>query len=278
MWGVLGGIAEATERLRVGTAVTCPLVRVHPLIVAQAAATAAVQLEDRFFLGLGSGEYLNEHVLGDPWPPAEVRLEQLEEAIDLIRTVWAGETESFRGAHYRVDEARLYTRPETPPPIYVAASGPRAARVAAERGDGIIGTSPDPEMLARFGAAGGAGRPRLGQLHVCVAASEEEGRVIAARCWPNAGLGGNLSWELKTPELVASAVEPLPRDARVGSATCGPDAEAHVAAIRAYLDAGYDHVWVHQVGADQEAFFSLYEREVLPALRASPDPRAVAGA
>src|SRR5687767_3809814 len=155
VWSVIGGIAEATEELRLGTGVTCPTIRIHPAIVAQAAATSAAMLPGRFFLGVGTGENLNEHVLGDRWPETEVRQEMLEEAVAVIRLLWQGGQQSHRGRYYTVENARLYTLPEQPTPIMVAAGGPKAAELAGRIGDGFIGTSAERELLATFDRAGG---------------------------------------------------------------------------------------------------------------------------
>src|ERR671933_2624347 len=161
VWSVIGGIAQVTERFRIGTGVTCPLIRIHPAIVAHAAATCACLMPGRFFLGVGTGEHLNEHVLGDRWPAPDERLEMLEEAVELIRLLWQGGYQTHRGKHYTVEQARLYTLPDEPPPIVVAAAQPNAAKLAGEKGDGYMNTSPDREIVQRFEDAGGRG-PRYG--------------------------------------------------------------------------------------------------------------------
>src|SRR3954470_10527888 len=138
VWSVLGAIAAVTERVEVGTAVTCPTVRIHPAILAQAAATTASLLPGRFFFGVGTGEALNEHILGDPWPPSEVRRDMLAEAIQLIRLLWEGETTTYHGEHYIVETARIFTLPDQLPPIVVSGFGPRAAELAGELGDGYM--------------------------------------------------------------------------------------------------------------------------------------------
>ena len=270
VWSVIGGIAQVTERLRLGTGVTCPIMRIHPAIVAQAAATAAAMMPGRFFLGVGSGEHLNEHILGEAWPPAATRLAMLEEAIGLIRALWSGATTSESGSWFRVDEARLFTLPDELPPLYVAASGPRAAALAARTGDGLIATSADAELVGAFRAEAGRRKPRFGQLTVCVAQDVERAERTAHAYWPTAGLKGrdDLLWELKTPALFEEVVANVRREDVAGSILCGADPAAHLAEIQKYADAGFDHVYVHQVGPDQEAFFRLYEREVLPKLRA----------
>ena len=264
VWSVLGGIAHATERLRIGTGVTCPMIRIHPAIIAHAAATVAAMMPGRFFLGVGTGENLNEHILGDRWPPHDVRSEMLEEAVAVIRLLWQGGEQTHRGRHYTVENARLYTLPEEPPPIMVAGSGPRAARLAGRIGDGLINTAPDAEVRETFERAGGAGKPRYAQMTVCWAADEAQARRTAFEIWPNGGLKGELSQELPTPAHFEQAAKLVTEEMVAEEVVCGPDPERHIAKIQAYIDAGYDHIYVHQVGPDQEGFFRFYEREILP--------------
>ena len=270
VWSVLGGIAQATERLHVGTGVTCPLIRIHPAIVAQAAATTAAMMPGRFVLGLGTGENLNEHVLGDRWPAPDERLEMLEEAIEVIRLLWEGGEQTHRGKHYTVDHARLYTLPEEPPPIVVAAGAPKAAELAGRLADGLANTSPDDQVVSRFEEAGGRGKPTYGMLHVCVAPSEEDGLELAHKLWANTALPGELSRELARPVHFEDAVETIRKEDVAKSIPCGPDPGPHLEAVKEFAEAGYDHVWVHQIGPDQEAFFRLYEREVMPGLAKEP--------
>ncbi len=267
VWGVLGALAQATESLQLATGVTCPTTRIHPAIVAHAAATAAALLPGRFSLGVGSGENLNEHVLGDRWPPVPQRQERLEEAIEVIRLLWEGGLKTHRGRHYTVENARLYSLPDEPPPILVAVAGERSTDLAARAGDGLIGTAPIAESVERFRAGGGEGKPTYGQLHVCWAESEEEARRTALERWPNGAVSGSYFLELPLPSHFEEAAELVTEEAIAESIVCGPDPERHVAAIREYIDAGYDHVYVHQVGPDQNGFFDFYERSVLPELR-----------
>jgi coenzyme F420-dependent glucose-6-phosphate dehydrogenase len=267
-WTVIGAIAQATQRLRLGTGVTCPTVRYHPAIVAQAAATAAALMPDRFFLGVGSGENLNEHILGEGWPSAPVRLAMLEEAIAIIRLLWEGGEQSYDGSYYTVDHARLYTLPEQACPLYIAASGPQAAELAGEQGDGLITTSPSKELVTAFtGTTGGEGKPRYGQMTVCYGPDEAAARKLALEIWSNAGVAGELSQELPLPRHFEQAAQTVREDDIAKSIVCGPDPEKHRAEIQKYLDAGIDHVYIHQVGPDQQSFFDFYSREVLPALR-----------
>ena len=266
VWGVLGAIAQATETMKVGTGVTCPTVRIHPAIIAQASATAASLMPGRFFLGLGTGERLNEHVLGAPWPEWDVRAEMLDEAVGVIRELWEGDVTSHRGRYYTVENARIYSLPDVLPPIYLAAGGAKAAREAARLGDGLIGTGPDPELLKTFEAAGGDG-PRFGQVTVCWARSEAEARKTAREWWPTVAIHGEATQELPSPahfeQLTASVTEEQVAEV----VPCGPGPERHLAKIREYIDAGYDHVYIHQIGPDQAGFLKFAEGELLPALQ-----------
>jgi coenzyme F420-dependent glucose-6-phosphate dehydrogenase len=267
VWAVLGGLAQATDRIRVGTGVTCPIIRIHPAIVAHAAATAAVMLEGRFLLGVGSGENLNEHVLGDRWPPVDQRLEMLEEAVEVIRLLWRGGSQNHRGPHYTVQQARIYDLPDVPPPILVAVKGDRATELAGRIGDALIGLAPEEDLIRTFDRAGGTGKPRFAQVHVCWAEDEAEARKIATEWWPNTAVPGELSVELPLPRHFEQASENVTEDDVEQSVTCGPDPERHLEVIRKYVDVGFDHVWVHQIGPDQEGAIGFYQREVLPKLR-----------
>jgi coenzyme F420-dependent glucose-6-phosphate dehydrogenase len=263
VWATLGGIAEATERIRVGTGVTCPMIRTHPAVIAHAAATVAAMMPGRFFLGLGTGENLNEHVIGARWPAGDERLEMLAEAIEVIRLLWAGGQQTHRGKHYTVEDARLYTLPDELPPIVVAAAKPGAAELAG-RNDGLVGVAPDAELIERFEAAGGTGKPRYGQVTACWGEDEERAKQTAYEIWPNAAIKGELSQELPNPEHFEQAAEMVTPEDVAESIPCGPDPGPIREQIDQYADAGYDHVYIHQVGPDQEGFIRFAERELLP--------------
>ena len=267
VWSVLGGVAEATRSIEVITAVTCPTIRVHPAIVAQAAATTAATMPGRFSLGVGSGERLNEHVLGDRWPGPPERQRMLEEAIDVMRRLWSGDLVTHRTEHYEVEGARLYTLPDEPPPILVAAAGSRAAELAGRVGDGLIGVGPDPEGVEAFRRAGGDGKPRYGQVHVCYDPDEEKARRRALEIWPTAAIPGELGAELPLPRHFEQAAQLVTEGAVAESVVCGPDPSRYVEQIRAYVDAGFDHVFVHQIGEDQEPFLRFFAEQVLPNAR-----------
>lgn len=265
VWCVIGGVAQATKRLRLGTGVTCPMIRIHPVIIAQAAATAAMMMEGRFFLGLGAGENLNEHILGDKWPEPRDRLAMLEEAVEVIRLLWQGGTQSHEGEFYKVEQARIFSLPDEPPQIALAVGGRKVAELAGECADAMIGVEPKAELLEKFSDAGGADKPRYGQITVCWANSEEEGRRTALEYWANTGLHGDISWELKTTELFEAATKSV-RPEDIEKVPCGPDPEPYLEAIWKYEKAGYDHVYLHQVGPQQEEFIRFCEREIAPAL------------
>ena len=262
VWGVIGAVSQACA-LPVTTAVTCPTVRIHPAVIAQAAATAAVQLEGRFILGVGTGEALNEHILGDAWPAVDVRLEMLEEAVDLIRELWKGEPVTSRGRHYRCDRARIYTRADEPPPIYVSAFGPKALDVAARIGDGFISTAADAEAVATFKEKSG-GKPAQGGAKVAWAETEEEGVGHAHRLWANAGLPGELAQVLPTPQHFEQASELVTRESTAESVVAGNDIDKHVRQLQDYVDAGYDEVYVANMGPNYLAMIEAYGRDVLP--------------
>lgn len=266
VWTVIGAVAARVE-LPIATHVTCPLIRMHPAIVAHAAATAALLCDGRFVLGVGSGEALNEQVLGSPWPVTATRLEMLAEAVEVMRALWTGAVVTHHGRHYTVEHARLYSRPEHPVPVYVSGFGPKSTELAGRIADGFVSTKPSADALATFDSAGGAGKPKQGAVKVCYGPDREEAVKTAHRLWVNAGLPGELAQELRTPEHLMQASQLVTPD-QIGSAiSCGPDLDDHLRAIQPYLDAGYDEVLISQVGPRQEEFFRFAADELLPALR-----------
>ena len=266
VWSVLGAIANATHEIKVGTAVTCPF-RVHPAVIAQAAATCASLMPGRFILGLGTGERLNEHIFGDTWPSVDIRQEKLEEAVRVIRLLWEGALTNHRGRYFNVEDARIYTLPVQPAEVYMAASGPKSAELAGRLADGLIGTAPNKDLVDAFRGAGGVGKPAVGQLHVCWGHSESDARRVAHRVWPNSGLKGPLGQELALPSHFEQAVQMVTQETIAQEIICGPDPERHVEGIKQYLNAGFETVSVHQVGPDQEGFLEFYSREILPAFQ-----------
>ncbi|MET9849815.1 LLM class F420-dependent oxidoreductase [Streptomyces ossamyceticus] len=266
VWSVIGALSEAVS-LPVETAVTCPTVRIHPAVVAQAAATSAVMTGGRFRLGLGSGEALNEHILGTHWPPANVRLEMLEESIQIMRRLFTGEEVTHHGPHYTVENARLYTVPDEPVPIDVSGFGPKAAGLAARVGDGFITMGPDEEMVTQYRKGGGGGKLVSGGTKVCWGQDREEAVRTAHRLWPNQYLPGEMGQILPTPRHFEQ-LGPLVTEEMVGENTvCGDDVDEHVRELRTFVEAGFDRVYVGQIGPDQRGFFDFYRTKVLPQLR-----------
>lgn len=266
VWSTLGGIAQVTEHIEIGTGVTAPIIRIHPAIVAQAAATVADMLPGRFFLGVGTGEYLNEHITGEHWPPVSRRQAMLAEAVDIIRSLWAGDYTTRYGEFFTVENARLYTVPETLPPIHVAASGPESATLAGTIGDGLISTSPDAETVKAFAANGGDGKPRYGQMQVCWAEDEREAMQTARDRWGYTALPGQMSQELALPAYYDAATDLVTPEIVAKKVVCGPDVEKYLAQIQQYVDAGFTHVYLHQIGPDQEGYIRFAEKELLPRL------------
>jgi G6PDH family F420-dependent oxidoreductase len=261
VWGTMGAIAQATN-MRVTTGVTCPTVRIHPAVIAHAAATASVLLEGRFQLGVGSGEALNEHVLGDRWPPAETRLEMLEEAVEVIRTLWQGGNQDHRGKHYLVENARIYDLPDEPPEILVSGFGPQATKLAARIGDGYCTTSPD-ELIELYRSEGGKGPVQAG-TKVCFDSDEAKARETAYRLWPNEHLPGELAQVLPTPAHFEQASELVTEDMVADTVPCGPDLDRHMETLQEYADAGVDELFVQQIGPNQDAFFDTWAKEIVP--------------
>lgn len=264
VWSVVGGISRLLKRMQLGTGVTCPIMRISPAIIAQAAATAAVMMDGKFLLGLGTGEYLNEHITGMHWPPPWQRLEMLEEAIEVIRLLWKGGWQNYEGSYFSVDHARLFTLPAQPPPIIVGAAHLHAAELAGRCGDAIVSFEPNPELIKRFEESGGRGKPRFGQLTVCFAPDKDTAKKIAVDKWPNAGIGSPLLSDLPLPSHFDKVIELMRPELITADMTLGPNPDDHIKAINEYIDAGYDHVYVHQVGPEQRAFCEFYADKILP--------------
>jgi coenzyme F420-dependent glucose-6-phosphate dehydrogenase len=264
-WTTIGAIGALTRRVEIGTGVTCPLIRTHPAIVAQAAATAFELSGGRFFLGVGTGEALNEHITGDRWPPIDVRRTMLTEAVELIRRLWTGETIDHHGEFYVVENARLFSAPASPPTIVAAASGTKAAELAAGIADGLWSTSPDADTVAAYRDAGGSGDV-IGQLTVCYDTDVERAVSLAHDVWPNAGIPGQLSQDLPTWTHFEQASQLVTPDHIRDSIVCGADVDAVRAAASAYADAGFTSLHFHQVGPDQRGFLEWWREELSDAL------------
>ncbi|PQM46855.1 F420-dependent glucose-6-phosphate dehydrogenase 1 [Mycobacterium talmoniae] len=263
VWSVIGALSQACS-LPVTTAVTCPIMRIHPAVVAQAAATSAAQLEGRFALGVGTGEALNEHITGQHWPTSAVRRDMLEEAVAVIKDLFTGEQVNHRGRYYTVENARLYTLPPEPAPIYISGYGPAAAQLAGRIGDGFVCTMPSAELVTEFRDAGGAGKPTQAGFKVCYAGSKNDGLRTAHELWSTEQLPGELGQILPTPTHFEQASSLVPDSAVEQAVPCGPDAKLYLDRIRDFTEAGFDEVYVQQIGPDQDRFFDFWESEVAP--------------
>jgi G6PDH family F420-dependent oxidoreductase len=265
-WTVLGAIAARTKKIKLATAVTCPFIRYHPAIVAQSAATLQVLSQGRFALGLGAGENLNEHVVGRGWPSPHARHEMLGEAIDIIQKLWEGNDASYHGKHLTLDRARVWDRWGTPPPLVVAAGGPKAAHLAAQKGAGLFATEPSADLVKAWSDAGGKGA-RYAEVALCWAPSEAEATRIAHQRF-NFGLHGwDVNAELPTTKGFEAAARTVRPEQVAEQVACGPDPERHVQAVKKYLSAGFDHLVLVGVGPDQQGFLSFWHKELAPRLR-----------
>ncbi|WP_212275352.1 TIGR03557 family F420-dependent LLM class oxidoreductase [Agromyces salentinus] len=265
-WSVLGAIAQGTERIGLATGVTCPFVRYHPAIIAQAAATVALLSDGRFTLGIGAGERLNEHVVGRGYPAVAQRHEMLRESLEIIRLLWEGGYQSYEGQYLDLEDARIFDLPETPPAIAVAASGPASASVAAELGDGLFAVEPDADLVSEYRRLGGDG-PRFGEAGLAWAPTEEAAIEAA---WTTARwslTGWKVMSELPNPVNFEAASEYIRREDVAEKLSVGPDLDAHVETVRPFVEAGFDHVALMNLGPDPDGFFDVFESELGPRLR-----------
>ncbi len=270
-WTVLGAVAQATSTVELATYVTCPIIRYHPAVVAQKAATMQLLSDGRFILGLGSGENLNEHVVGAGWPPADIRQEMLVEALHIIRELFDGEGyTNYRGEHFDVESAKLWDLPEKRVPIGIAVSGHQSGAIAGELGDALIATEPKPELVEYFDAAGGAGKPRIGQMPISFDPDRGAAVTRAHSLFRWFGLGWKVNAELPGPPAFDAASSFVREDDVAGSIPCGDDVDAVLEAAQAYADAGYTHLALLQIGGDQQIpYLEWTERALMPAWRSA---------
>jgi G6PDH family F420-dependent oxidoreductase len=267
-WTVLGAAAQATSRIPLMTYVTCPTFRYHPAVVAQKAATLQLLSDGRFTLGLGAGENLNEHVVGSGWPPADVRQEMLVEAVRVIRDLFDGGYTNFRGEHFQVESAKLWDLPEQRVPIGLAVSGPQSCRIAGELADAMIAVEPDAELGEQFDAAGGAGKPRIGQLPICYDTDRAAAVTRAHTLFRWFGLGWKVNAELPGTQAFDSASQFVREEDVAEGIPCGDDVDAVITAAKAYADAGFTHLALVQIGGDQQTPFLEWSQEsLMPAWR-----------
>jgi G6PDH family F420-dependent oxidoreductase len=265
VWSVLGAIAASTEEIGVGVGVSCPIMRIHPAIYAQAVATSALMLEDRFTWGVGTGEALNEHILGDPWPTADVRLEMLAEALDVIRLLWKGESVTHRGKYFTVEDAKIFDVPPDPPPIVVSAFAETSARLAASSGDGLWTTGIKTDVIETYRSAGGRG-PIWSQLSFCWDEDRDKALERAHRIWPNTALPGQLAQDLRTVEHMEQATSLVEPEDLETSMPIGPNPEPIIESIKKADEAGIDYVYLHQIGNPLRGFLDLWIDEIEPEL------------
>jgi len=263
-WSVLGAVAQVTQEVELMTCVTCPIIRYHPAVVAQKAATVQLLSDNRFTLGVGAGENLNEHVIGHGWPPVNVRHEMLDEALQIITDLWDGGYVSHHGHHYTVDSAKIWDLPERRPGLAVAVSGTQSVELTTRHGADMISTEPERALVDAFPAA----TRKIGQIPICwdpdrdtaIRRAHEQFRWFAG--------GWKVNSELPGTAAFAGATQFIRPEDVADNITCGPDTAAHVEAVRAFVDAGYTHVVLVQIGGDtQPDFLDWAADELLPALR-----------
>ncbi len=266
-WSMLAAMAARTERIELATGVTCPFIRYHPAVVAQAAATTQILAEGRFTLGVGSGEQLNEHVVGQGWPAVHVRHRMFRESLEIIRLLWRGGYQSYEGRHLTIEDARVFDLPETLPKIVVAAGGPRAAALAGELGDGLFTTEPRRDLVEGYQKAGGDG-PRYAEVPLAYAATEQEAAQSARDLFRFGLTGWKVQAELPNPVNFDAATSWVTPEHMREAFGCGPDTERHVAVTQPFVDAGYDHLALINAGPDVDGFFEHASSELIGRLRA----------
>jgi G6PDH family F420-dependent oxidoreductase len=265
-WTVLGAIAARTERIGLATGVTCPTIRYHPAIIAQAAASLAIVSDERFTLGVGAGENLNEHVVGLGYPNVRIRHEMLREALEIIRLLWSGGYCSYEGQYLQLDDARVFDLPAEPPVIAVAAGGPQAAQIAAEYGDGLFATAPRTDLVERYHDAGGEG-PRYAEVTLAWAPDEKHAAAEALEKNRMAVTGWKVMSELPNPVNFEAASRTVREEDIRQMVTVGPDPAMHAEAVARYAHAGFDHIALMNVGPDPDGFLDFFESDLVPLLR-----------
>ncbi len=266
-WSMLAAIAAKTERIGLATGVTCPSVRYHPAIIAQAAATMAIISDGRFTLGVGAGERLNEHVVGTGFPGAHVRHERFREALEIIRLLWQGGYRSYQGKYLQLEDARVFDLPDEQPVIAVAASGPESARLAADLGDGLFATEPDADLVSTWQQLGGRG-PAYAEVPLAWASDEDTAAKAVLEKTRFALTGWKVMAELPNPVNFDAATASFTASQVKEQFACGPDARRHLEVARPYADAGFDHLVTMNAGPDPDGFMDFFARELAEPLRA----------
>ncbi|MBV9383650.1 MAG: TIGR03557 family F420-dependent LLM class oxidoreductase [Streptosporangiaceae bacterium] len=266
-WSILPAIAAKTERIGLVTGVTCPSVRYHPAIIAQAAATMAILSDGRFTLGVGAGERLNEHVVGLGFPARHIRHERFREALEIIRLLWQGGYHSYEGKHLRLEDARVFDLPDEPPVIAVAASGPESARIAADLGDGLFATEPDGDLVSTWQQLGGSG-PAYGEVPVAWAPDEDSAAQSALEENRFALTGWKVMSELPNPVNFEAATSTVTVEQIKEQFACGPDVNRHLEVAQQFVNAGFDRLVTLNAGPDPDGFMDFFATELGKPLRA----------
>jgi G6PDH family F420-dependent oxidoreductase len=267
-WSVLGAIAQATSHIAITTGLTCPIIRYHPAIIAQAAATVALLSENRFTLAIGAGERLNEHVTGARWPSVPERHAMLSEAIDIFRLLWKGGVHSHKAQHFEINHARLYDLPNKPIPIVLGVSGEASIALAAEKADGIMATEPKPEFIKDFKKQHGKAGSSYSEVALAYAPTEKAGLALAKERFSFSALAWSVNSELPTIDGFEAATKFIRPEDLAETIAIGPDVERHVAAVMKHIDAGFDHIALVGIGPDQDAFVKFFKEELHPRLKA----------
>lgn len=265
-WSMLANAAAKTERIELATGVTCPFIRYHPAIIAQAAATTTLLSDGRFTLGVGAGEQLNEHVVGRGWPAVGPRHEMFRESLEIIRLLWSGGYHSYEGKHLKLEDARVFDLPQTPPRIAVATGGPSSARIAAELGDAIFATEPKPELTAAYAEAGGSG-PKYAEVPLSYDPDEAKAAESAREQFRFGLTGWKVQAELPNPVNFEAATAFITDDDMREVFGCGPDAGRHVEVAQQFVDAGFDHLALINAGPEPDGFFEFFSNELAEPLR-----------
>jgi G6PDH family F420-dependent oxidoreductase len=263
-WSVLGAIAHATSSIDIATGLTCPILRYHPAIIAQAAATIAVMSENRFTLAVGAGERLNEHVTGVRWPSIPERHEMLGEAIEIFRMLWKGGVHNWKGRHFVIDHAQLYDVPDQSIPIVLGVSGEGSVALASEKADGIMTTEPNAELVAGFRSHGNNKGPCYAEAVLAYAPTEQEALKTAHERFRFSAFGWAVNTELSSVQGFEAAGQFVKPYDLAASIAAGPDVERHATFVRKYIDAGYDHIVLTCPGDEQAPFIEFFEKELRP--------------
>ncbi|MGY1750918.1 TIGR03557 family F420-dependent LLM class oxidoreductase [Modestobacter sp. SYSU DS0511] len=265
-WSLLGAMAARTERIHLATGVTCPMIRYHPAVIAQAAATVQIISGNRFTLGIGAGERLNEHVVGGGWPAVRIRHHMLREALEIINLLWQGGYQSYEGKYLTLEDARVFDLPDQLPVIAVAAGGPGAAKLAAEHGSGLFATDADPSLVQAYQEHGGSG-PRYAEVPMAWAETEDAGAQEALRTSRWALSGWPVMSELPNPVNFDAASSTVTVEDVKGQFSCGPDVDRHVQQAQPYVDAGFDHIVLQNAGPDPDGFMQVAKSELIERVR-----------